>query len=149
MKIKHNAEVPLNGDHHGGAAGCKVRWLVGEADAALKLRDAAVRARTRGPHATAFHPYEHEISSSKAKGSSSTATKSVPYGREASSSSPDGVHQFRNVGHTPFQDALPHPQLRGRQEVTVVPECGIESRLLLRWEMLINHENTRKRRRIA
>ena len=34
MKIKHNAEVPLNDVTMEGAAGCKVRWLVGEADAA-------------------------------------------------------------------------------------------------------------------
>ena len=30
--------------------------------------------------------------------------------------SPDDVHQFRNVGQHALQDALPHPQLGGRQE---------------------------------
>ena len=61
MKIKHNAEVPLNDVTMEGAAGCKVRWLVGEADAAPNFAMRQFELEPGGHTPRHFHPYEHEI----------------------------------------------------------------------------------------
>ena len=117
MKIKHNAEVPLNDVTMEGAAGCKVRWLVGEADAAPNFAMRQFELEPGGHTPRHFHPYEHEIFVLEGEGVIVDGDQQRPLRPgDVVLVSPDDVHQFRNVGQHALQDALPHPQLGGRQE---------------------------------
>jgi len=127
MKIKHNAEVPLNDVTMKGAAGCKVRWLVGEADAAPNFAMRQFELEPGGHTPRHFHPYEHEIFVLEGEGVIVDGDEQRPLQPgDVVLVSPDDVHQFRNVGSMPFKMLCLIPNSAADKKVTVVPECGIE-----------------------
>ncbi len=127
MKIKHNTEVPLNDVTMEGAAGCKVRWLVGDADRAPNFAMRQFELEPGGHTPRHFHPYEHEIFVLEGEGAIFDGEQERPLRPgDVVFVSPDDVHQFRNVGATPFKMLCLIPNSAADKKVTVVPECGIE-----------------------
>jgi quercetin dioxygenase-like cupin family protein len=61
MRIKPTEQVPQAPVTMEGAAGCRVRWLVGEADAAPNFAMREFELDPGGHTPRHFHPYEHEI----------------------------------------------------------------------------------------
>ena len=61
MRIKHTEEAPQSDVLMEGAAGCRVRWLLGEGDRTpnFAMREFELEPGGHTPHH--FHPYEHEI----------------------------------------------------------------------------------------
>jgi quercetin dioxygenase-like cupin family protein len=61
MQIKHHTAVPVNDVTMEGAAGCRVRWLVGEKDAAPNFAMREFEVAPGGHTPRHFHDYEHEV----------------------------------------------------------------------------------------
>lgn len=127
MKIAHHTEIESKDVDMAGAAGTKVRWLIGDADGAANF---AMRMFEIGPggHTPRHqHDYEHEIyvlegEGTALEGDQQNALKAgdVVYVR------PNEVHQFRNDGDAPMKMLCLIPNSAYGKDVKVVPECGIE-----------------------
>jgi quercetin dioxygenase-like cupin family protein len=127
MLIKHAEEVPQTEVAMEGAAGCRVRWLVGEGDRApnFAMREFELEPGGHTPHH--FHPYEHEIYVLEGEGCIVDGAFERPLrAGDVVLVAPDDVHQFRNTGGTPFKMLCLIPNSAADQKVTVVPECGLE-----------------------
>jgi quercetin dioxygenase-like cupin family protein len=129
MKIKHCTGVALNDVTMEGAAGCKVRWLVGEADGAPNFAMRQFELEPGGHTPRHFHPYEHEIYVLEGEGAIFDGDHERPLRPgDVVLVAPDDVHQFRNTGSAPFKMLCLIPNSAADKKVTVVPECGIEAR---------------------
>jgi len=127
MKIKRTEDVPLAEVTMEGAAGCKVRWLVGEADQAPNFAMRQFELEPGGHTPRHFHPYEHEIYVLAGEGAIVDGDEVRPLRPgDVVIVSPDDVHQFRNTGRTPFKMLCLIPNSAAGKNVTVVPECGLE-----------------------
>ena len=109
-----------------GAAGCRVRWLIGEGDNAPNFAMRKFEVAPGGHTPRHFHDYEHEVYVLAGKERSSTATTSVrSRGRRrvrlAERRAPVPQH-----GQRADAVPVPDPELGDGQSVTVVPECGLE-----------------------
>ena len=118
MHIKHTDEVPQSDVTMEGAAGCRVRWLRGRAAtrrptspcASSSSNPAATRRSTSTPTST-------RSTCSQGEGAIVDGDQERPLRPgDVVFVAPDDVHQFRNTGSTPLQDALPDPQLGHRQD---------------------------------
>ena len=128
MIIKHADEVPQTEVTMEGAAGCKVRWLVGEGDRApnFAMRQFELEPGGHTPHH--FHPYEHEIYVLEGEGCIVDGAFERPLrAGDVVLVAPDDAHQFRNTGSTPFKMLCLIPNSAANKKVTVVPECGLEA----------------------
>lgn len=129
MKVNHYEEVESRPVEMEGASGCKVRWLVSESDGAptfaMRQFDVAVGGHTP-KHS---HPYEHEVFVLEGDGLVVEGEIEHPLKTgDVIFVKPDEVHQFRNTGERPMKFLCLVPNSATRQNVTVVPECGLESR---------------------
>ncbi len=127
MRIKHTEEVPQSDVLMEGAAGCRVRWLLGEGDRApnFAMREFELEPGGHTPHH--FHPYEHEIYVLAGEGAIVDGGHERPLRRgDVVLVAPDDTHQFRNTGSTPFKMLCLIPNSATDKKVTVVPECGLE-----------------------
>ena len=86
MQQEH--EVPANEVTMEGAAGCRVRWLIGEGDKAPNFAMREFEVAPGGHTPKHFHDYEHEVYVLAGKGTSSTATRSGRSRPATSCSSP-------------------------------------------------------------
>ena len=128
MQIKRTAEVPQKPVTMEGAAGCRVRWLVGEDDQAPNFAMREFEVDPGGHTPRHFHHYEHEIYVLEGRAPSSTATRSARSAGDVVFVAPDDVHQFRNTGSAPLKFLCLIPNSATGKNVTVVPECGLGRR---------------------
>lgn len=129
MQLKKLTEVPANEVAMEGAAGCRVRWLIGEKDNAPTFAMREFEVAPGGHTPRHFHDYEHEVYVLAGKG------KIVDGDRELALAAgdvvfvaPNDVHQFRNTGSEPMRFLCLIPNSATGKSVSVVPECGIESK---------------------
>lgn len=107
-----------------GASGCRVRWLIGTADAApnFAMRQFEIAAGGFTPRHS--HPYEHEVFVLDGSGVVYEGDTAHPLqAGDVVFVQPDEIHQFRNTGDQPlrFLCMIPHT---AAQPVVVAPECG-------------------------
>ena len=127
MLIKHAEEVAQSEVTMEGAAGCRVRWLVGEGDRApnFAMRQFELEPGGHTPHH--FHPYEHEIYVLEGDGAIVDGGFERPLRPgDVVYVAPDDTHQFKNTGSVPFKMLCLIPNSAADKKVTVVPECGLE-----------------------
>jgi quercetin dioxygenase-like cupin family protein len=127
VQIKRTQEVPQAPVTMEGAAGCRVRWLVGDADKAPNFAMREFELEPGGHTPRHFHPYEHEIYVLQGQGAIVDGDQERPLRPgDVVLVNPDDVHQFRNTGTTPFKMLCLIPNSAADKTVTVVPECGLE-----------------------
>lgn len=127
MLIKPSEQVPQTPVTMEGAAGCQVRWLVGEQDRAPNFAMREFELAPGGHTPKHFHPYEHEIYVLQGEGAILDGEAEHPLRPgDVVLVAPDDVHQFRNTGSGPFRMLCLIPNSATGQTITVVPECGLE-----------------------
>jgi quercetin dioxygenase-like cupin family protein len=127
MQLKKLQEVPSSEVTMEGAAGCRVRWLVGEKDNApnFAMREFEVSPGGHTPHH--FHDYEHEVYVLAGQGTIVDGDVERPLNAgDVLFIAPNDVHQFRNTGGDPLRFLCLIPNSATGKNVTVVPECGLE-----------------------
>jgi quercetin dioxygenase-like cupin family protein len=127
MKIKKTEQVTQSPVTMEGAAGCRVRWLVGEQDQAPNFAMREFELDPGGHTPRHFHPYEHEIYVLEGEGAIIDGDVERPLRPgDVVYVAPDDVHQFRNTGGGLFRMLCLIPNSAASKTVTVVPECGLE-----------------------
>jgi quercetin dioxygenase-like cupin family protein len=127
MQIKPSRDVPQSDVAMEGAAGCRVRWLVGEQDQAPNFAMREFELEPGGHTPKHFHPYEHEIYVLEGEGAIVDGDRQRPLRPgDVVYVAPDDVHQFHNTGSGRFRMLCLIPNSATGKSVTVVPECGLE-----------------------
>ena len=127
MRVQRHNEVESNEVTMEGAQGCRVRWLIGEADQAPTFAMREFEVAPGGHTPKHFHPYEHEVFVLEGNGVVVDGDQERPLSPgDVIYVAPDDVHQFRNTSDTPMRFLCLIPNSAAGQQVTVVPECGIE-----------------------
>jgi quercetin dioxygenase-like cupin family protein len=127
MNITPTEQVPQAPVTMEGAAGCRVRWLVGEKDEAPNFAMREFELDPGGHTPLHFHPYEHEIYVLEGEGAVVDGNRLRPLRPgDVVYVAPNDVHQFQNTGAGRFRMLCLIPNSAALQTVTVVPECGLE-----------------------
>ena len=125
MKVNHYEHIASEPVQMEGASGCRVRWLIGEADGAANfaMRQFEVAAGGHTPRHT--HPYEHEVFVLEGEGVALEGDQQHPikFG-DVVYVRPDEVHQFRNTGDVPLKFLCLVPNTALGSQVSIKPECG-------------------------
>ena len=125
MKVHHYEQVTEQGVDMEGAVGCKVRWLIGEADGAPNFAMRQFEVAPGGHTPKHHHPYEHEVF--VLEGSGVVLEGDVEHPLAAGNViyvAPDEVHQFRNTGPAPLKFLCLVPTSAQVKAAHVSPECG-------------------------
>jgi quercetin dioxygenase-like cupin family protein len=127
MRIQNHTEVPSNEVTMEGAAGCRVRWLIGEGDKAPTFAMREFEVAPGGHTPRHFHDYEHEVFVLAGEGVIVDGEKELPLSQgDVIFVAPNDVHQFRNTGSQPMRFLCLIPNSATGRAVTVMPECGME-----------------------
>ena len=127
MQLKKLQEVPSSEVTMEGAAGCRVRWLVGEKENAPNFAMREFEVSPGGHTPRHFHDYEHEVYVLAGSGTVLDGNQELPLSAgDVLFVAPNDVHQFRNTGSDPLRFLCLIPNSATGRAVTVVPECGIE-----------------------
>ncbi|MCA9151992.1 MAG: cupin domain-containing protein [Planctomycetales bacterium] len=127
MKVTPSTAVELKTVEMDGAAGCKVRWLVGTSDGAPNFAMRQFEVEPGGHTPRHHHPYEHEVYVLEGEGVVFEGEQMYPLRPgDVVLVKPDEVHQFRNTGAQTMKFLCLIPNSAASQPVTVVPECGSE-----------------------
>jgi quercetin dioxygenase-like cupin family protein len=127
MQIKKLQEVPANEVTMEGAAGCRVRWLIGEGDKAPTFAMREFEVSPGGHTPRHFHDYEHEVYVLAGSGTIVDGDNERPLtAGDVVFVAPNDVHQFRNTGREPMRFLCLIPNSATGKAVSVVPECGLE-----------------------
>lgn len=127
MRIKNHEQVPSTDVKMDGAAGCRVRWLIGERDQAPNFAMREFEVAPGGHTPKHFHDYEHEIYVLAGKGTIVDGDQEQPlHAGDVVYVAPNDVHQFRNTGKEPMRFLCLIPNSATGKSVSVVPECGLE-----------------------
>jgi len=122
MKVNHYERVPAEAVRMDGAVGCRVRWLIGEADSAPNFAMRQFEVAPGGHTPRHSHPYEHEVFVLEGEG--------IVSERDAEHRLRAGdvvyVHQFRNPGRKPLKFLCLIPNSGNNPAGIVAPECGCE-----------------------
>lgn len=124
MRVKQSTEVPAADVTMEGAAGCRIRWLVGEVDQApnFAMREFEVEPGGHTPRHT--HDYEHEVYVLAGEGVLAGADGDQPLlAGSVVYVAPNDVHQFRNTGAEPLRFLCLIPNSSAGKSVDVVPGC--------------------------
>lgn len=128
MQLKKLIEVPANEVTMEGAAGCRVRWLIGEKDNAPTFAMREFEVAPGGHTPRHFHDYEHEVYVLAGKGTIVDGDRELPLAAgDVVLVAPNDVHQFRNTSSEPMRFLCLIPNSATGKSVSVVPECGIET----------------------
>lgn len=124
MRVKQCSEVPATDVTMEGAAGCRIRWLIGEVDQAPNFAMRQFEVEPGGHTPKHVHDYEHEVFVLAGQGvlvdgdaEQPLSAGSVVY------VAPNDVHQFRNTGPDPLQFLCLIPNSAASKSVNVVPGC--------------------------
>jgi quercetin dioxygenase-like cupin family protein len=127
MQIKQIQEVPQANVTMEGAAGCRVRWLIGEGDKAPNFAMREFEVEPGGHTPKHLHDYEHEVYVLAGRGAIVDGDNERPLAAgDVVFVAPNDVHQFRNTGTEPMRFLCLIPNSATGRAVTVVPECGLE-----------------------
>ncbi len=127
MKVQSSQQVELQPVEMEGAAGCKVRWLLGERDGAPNFAMRQFEVAPGGHTPRHHHDYEHEIYVLEGHGTVAHGEQEHPLKPgDVVLIAPGDVHQFRNTGEEPLRFLCLIPNSATGKQVTVVPECGVE-----------------------
>ena len=127
MKVNHYEQVERQPVEMEGAVGCHVRWLVGEKDGAPNFAMRQFEVEPGGYTPRHRHPYEHEVFVLEGQGE--VYEGDIAHRLTAGDVilvKPGEVHQFRNTSNAPMKFLCLIPNSATGQQVTVVPECGLE-----------------------
>jgi quercetin dioxygenase-like cupin family protein len=128
MNLKHLTDVPANDVTMEGAAGCRVRWLLGEKDSAPNFAMREFEVSPGGHTPKHFHDYEHEVFVLAGRGVVVDGDQERPLAPgDVVFVAPNDVHQFRNTGSDTLRFLCLIPNSATGKSVTVVPECGLEA----------------------
>ena len=127
MQVKRCSEVAASEVTMEGAAGCRVRWLIGEGERAPTFAMREFEVAPGGHTPKHFHDYEHEVYVLAGSGQviDGDRERSLRAG-DVVFVAPNDVHQFRNTGSEPMRFLCLIPNSATGKNVTVVPECGLE-----------------------
>ncbi len=127
MKVNPYERVPYEAIRMDGAAGCRVRWLIGAADGAPNFAMRQFEVAPGGHTPRHSHPYEHEVFILEGEGvvSEMDAEHRLKPG-DVVYVKPNEVHQFRNTGNKPLKFLCLIPNSGMSPSSPVVPECGCE-----------------------
>ena len=127
MQIKKLDQVPANEVTMEGAAGCKVRWLIGEGDKAPTFAMREFEVEPGGHTPKHFHDYEHEVYVIEGSGTiiDGDDERQLAEG-DVIFVAPNDIHQFRNTGDSRMRFLCLIPNSATGKNVSVVPECGLE-----------------------
>ena len=129
MRVQNYQDVPASEVTMDGADGCRVRWLVGEADRAPNFAMREFEVAPGGHTPKHFHPYEHEVFVLEGRGVVVDGDQQRPLSAgDVIYVAPNDIHQFCNTGDRPMRFLCLIPNSAAGQHVTVVPECGVEKR---------------------
>lgn len=127
MRVQNHSEVPANEVTMEGAAGCRVRWLIGEGDKAPNFAMREFEVAPGGHTPRHFHDYEHEVFVLSGNGVVIDGDREHPLKQgDVIFVAPNDVHQFRNTGCDTMRFLCLIPNLATGKSVNVVPECGVE-----------------------
>jgi quercetin dioxygenase-like cupin family protein len=127
MNIKSHTSVPAADVTMEGAAGCRVRWLVGDADNAPNFAMREFEVAPGGHTPKHFHDYEHEIYVIAGRGAVLDGDHQRPLAPgDVVYVAPGDIHQFQNTGAEPLRFLCLIPNSATGKNVTVIPECGLE-----------------------
>jgi len=128
MKVTNCEQVEKQTVEMEGASGCQVRWLVGQRDGAPNFAMRQFEVAPGGFTPRHHHDYEHEVFVLEGEGQVYEGDVAHPLkSGDVILVQPDEVHQFRNTGNTPMKFLCLIPNSATGKQVTVAPECGIES----------------------
>lgn len=127
MRVTHVLDVPAAPVQMEGARDCSVRWLISQSDGAPNFAMRHFELAPGGHTPRHRHPYEHEIYILEGEGVAIEGDQPRPLkAGDVVLVSPDEVHQFRNTGQTTLRMLCLIPNAAASQQVTVVPECGLD-----------------------
>lgn len=127
MKVSHYSATPQQPVEMPGSAGCRVRWLIGAADAAPNFAMRQFEVEPGGYTPRHQHDYEHEVYVVAGRGE--VIENGTPHPINAGDIvyvAPNEIHQFRNTGGQPLEFLCLIPNSATGKSVNVVPECGTE-----------------------
>ena len=127
MKVQHSEAVEQKPVEMEGASGCRVRWLVGNAEGAPNFAMRQFEIAPGGHTPRHSHPYEHEVFVLEGQGVAMEGDRQHPLkAGDVIFVAPDDVHQFRNTGQTPMKFLCLVPNSSADLPITLAPECGDE-----------------------
>ena len=128
MRLKKCTDVPAAEVTMEGARDCRVRWLIGEKDHAPNFAMRQFEVAPGGHTPKHFHDYEHEVYVLAGNGTLVDGDAERPLAAgDVVFVEPNDVHQFRNTGREPMRFLCLIPNSATGKDVSVVPECGVES----------------------
>ena len=128
MQVNCSEQVEFQTVNMEGASGCRVRWLIGQKDGAPNFAMRQFEVAPGGHTPRHLHPYEHEVFVLEGEGIVVEGETQHPLrAGDVVFVRPGEIHQFRNAGHQPLRFLCLVPNSAATQQVTAVPECGVES----------------------
>jgi len=128
MRVQNYQDVDMKEVEMEGADGCRVRQLVGQVDQAPNFAMRQFEVAPGGHTPKHFHDYEHEVFVLEGEGVVVDGDQEQPLSSgDVVYVAPNDVHQFRNTGDSPMRFLCLIPNSATGKQVTVAPECGLES----------------------
>ncbi|MCH2117833.1 MAG: cupin domain-containing protein [Pirellulales bacterium] len=128
MRVQNYQDIDLKEVEMEGATGCGVRQLVGQMDQAPNFAMRQFEVAPGGHTPKHFHDYEHEVFVLEGEGVVMDGDQEQPLSSgDVIYVAPNDVHQFRNTGDRPMRFLCLIPNSATGKQVTVAPECGLES----------------------
>ena len=128
MRVQNYQDIDLKEVEMEGATGCGVRQLVGKMDQAPNFAMRQFEVAPGGHTPKHFHDYEHEVFVLEGEGVVMDGDQEQPLSSgDVIYVAPHDVHQFRNTGDRPMRLLCRIPNSATGKQVTVAPECGLES----------------------
>ena len=128
MRVQNYQDVDMKEVEMEGANGCRVRQLVGQVDQAPNFAMRQFEVAPGGHTPKHFHDYEHEVFVLEGEGVVVDGDQEQPLSSgDVVYVAPNDVHQFRNTGDSPMRFLCLIPNSATGKQVTVAPECGLES----------------------
>ena len=129
MQVKHYEQTPQQPVRMEGSHGCRVRFLVGQAEGApnFALRQFEVEPGGHTPRHS--HPYEHEVFVLAGEGE--VLCDNTPHPLRPGVVvfvKSDEIHQFRNTGGEPLKFLCLVPNSSQHLPIQMAPECGVEQK---------------------
>lgn len=129
MKVNHFEQVELQPVDMEGSTGCSVRQLLGEKDGTPNFAMRQFEVAVNGHTPRHFHDYEHEVYVLEGQGVVVEGETEHPIKTgDVILVAPNDVHQFKNTGDESLKFLCLIPNSATGKQVTVAPECGIESK---------------------